>query len=289
MINVKGGVVALGAVVCCVLLALYPVRDAVGNPAPAPKGFDPTSCGERHQRLFSGDFEQFWTYVELHGWNGVSEFAWSVPQGANESDANWRERARQCFLEVERRNPAKGDPKKLYTLGYFLWHGGVAFGFDREANKRPGVRERGYRMLLTSRKKGFDKAFEALIGVHYDMIRAIDTAALRGKQGARPSEGPVGARVPEWWPKAERLLQDLETTGAKGYGGAYLSLATIYRERWLTSKYFGIDHLGHVVDAPDPALKVAFERYDGLYRATLERQNGVIGVGSPRPPNDIGH
>jgi hypothetical protein len=272
------GLVALLLLAAGGVLSAGPAR-AEGEPPPAPEGFDATRCGERHQRLFSGDFDQFWSYAERHGWNGVGEFAWSVPQGADESDEAWRARAKQCFLEVERRNLAWTDAEGLYTVGYFLWHGGVVFGFERDPVRQPGVRERGYRKLLRARQLGFEKASVALIGVHYTMVRAIDTTVLRGarKNGVEPSP------VPGWWPPAKRLLQDLNAMGAMGLASAFLSLSAIYRERWLMAEYFGVDHYGRKVSEPDPALLKASEVYAGWYETVRARQGAPAGMPSPRP------
>lgn len=250
----------------------------VKAPPPAPEDFDPDRCGERHLRLFKGDFDQFWAYAERHGWTGVGEFAWSVPQGPTEPDDDWRARAKQCFLEVERRNRHRTDVVDFYSLGYFLWHGGTVFGFERDPEKQPGVRERGYRMLLSARQRGYDKAALALVGVHYTMVRAVDTAVLR-----RMRDGTDPSPTPNWWPTTARLLEDLNAMGAMRIAGAYLSLASIYRERWLMAEYFGIDHEGNAVDEPDPELKKAANIYTHWYDTLRAEQNLAVGVPSPRP------
>lgn len=271
------GALALALTLGAWLAHAHPGPD---GPPPAPDGFEPARCGERHLRLFEGDFDQFWSYVERHGWGGVGEFAWSVPQAETEPEAEWRARAKECFLEVERRNHHRTEPVGLYTLGYFLWHGGVVFGFERDPEKQPGVRERGYRMLLKARQVGFEKAAYALVGVHFSMIRAIDTAALRHSraQGAEHPPPP-----PDWWPSNDRLLQDLNAMGSRGIAAAYLSLSAIYRERWLMAEYFGVDHLGRKVEHPDPALKRAYETYDHWYETVRARQNLPAAAPSPRP------
>ncbi|MBP5858876.1 hypothetical protein KAJ83_17790 [Marivibrio halodurans] len=248
------------------------------GPPAAPADFQPEKCGERHLRLFDGNFDQFWSYAERHGWTGVGEFAWSVPHPEGEADAVWRARAKQCFLEVERRNMGRSDVVSLYTLGYFLWHGGTAFGFERDPAKQPGVRERGYRMLLRARQMGYEKASLALVGVHYSMVRALDTAALR-----RMRDGTDPSPTPEWWPSTDRLLEDLNAMGAKGLAGAFLSLSSIYRERWLMAEYFHIDHKGEPVRGPDPDLLKASNVYTHWYDTLRAEQNLTVGVPSPRP------
>jgi len=277
----RGVIVASALFLLISLTVVFGPRVGVAEvvPPPAPEGFNPKLCGERHQRLFASDFDQFWGYAERHGWNGVGEFAWSVPHPPEENDADWRARAKQCFLEVERRNRSWTTPEGLYTLGYFLWHGGVVFGFERDLKKQPGVRERGYRKLLRARQLGFESASIALIGVHYTMVRAIDTAVLRGARDGSGEASPV----PPWWPPTTRLLQDLNTMGAFGLPGAYLSLSAIYRERWLMAQYFGVDHTGRPVEAPDPALQNAALIYTHWYETLRAEQGAPAGIPSPRP------
>lgn len=244
---------ALGASVLLTGLML------VGSPAWADTVFeaplDPATCGDRLNRLYDGDFEQFWTFVFRQGYSGVPEYAWSTPERAGESPEDWKRRARQCLLEVERANQRDDRIEMRYSVGYFLWFGTTSMGFDKEPDGSPGVRERGYRMLRQAMTDGSDQALEAIIQVHLEMVQLGDQRmALAGKKG-------VQARLPEWWPERDRLLVSLDRLAKSGHPSAYLAISAIYSERALLASATGHDHNGRPVSGPDPRLIEASKAY----------------------------
>lgn len=224
---------------------------------------DPANCGERLNRLYDGDFEQFWAFVLRQGYSGVPEYAWSTPEREGETPEDWRQRARQCLLEVERANQRDDRIEMRVAVGYFLWFGTTSLGFDKEPDGTPGIRERGYRMLRQAMTDGSDRALEAIIQVHLEMVQLGDQRmALAGKKG-------VPARLPAWWPERERLLLSLDRLAKSGHPSAYLAISAIYSERALLASATGHDHNGRPVSGPDPRLIEASK----AYRKAWENQN----------------
>lgn len=244
---------ALGALICLagLLLAGGPVRAQSVFEAP----LDPATCGDRLNRLYDGDFEQFWSFVLRQGYSGVPEYAWSTPERAGESPEDWKVRAWQCLLEVERANQRDDRLEMRYAVGYFLWFGTKSQGFDKQPDGTPGIRERGYRMLRQAMTDGSDPALEAIIQVHLEIVQLGDQRmALAGKKG-------VPARLPEWWPERDQLLVSLDRLAKSGHPSAFLAISAIYSERALLASATGHDHNGRPVSGPDPRLIEASKAY----------------------------
>lgn len=227
--------------------------------------FDPASCGERLNRLYDGDFEQFWAFVLRHGYSGVPEYGWSVPEKDGETAEDWRIRAQQCVLEVERANQRDDNADTRYALGYFLWFATPSMGFGDEVNGAPGIRERGYNMLRETAQRGHEDATEALIQVYMELVRLTDQQlALAGKNGTE-------VKLPSWWPNRDRVILVLDRMAKSGYATAYLAISAIYSERALLVGSTGHDHNGNAVSGPDPRLIDASRAYRQAWQDRVTR------------------
>lgn len=227
--------------------------------------FDPSGCGERLNRLYDGDFEQFWAFVLRHGYSGVPEYGWSVPEQDGESPEDWRTRAQHCVLEVERANQRDASAETRFSLGYFLWFATPSMGFEDEANGGPGVRERGYNMLRDVAQEGHERASEALIQVYMELVRLTDQRmALAGKNGTE-------LKLPSWWPNRDRVILVLDRMAKSGHPSAYLAIAAIYSDRALLVGATGHDHNGNSVSGPDPRLIDASKAYRKAWQDRVAR------------------
>ena len=223
--------------------------------------FDPGYCGDQLMRLYDGDFERFWNFERQQGFAAVPEFVWSVPVRGAETAEDWRARAYQCVLEIERANLTDDSVETRYSTGYLLWFGTPSIGFDKEPDGAPGIRERAYMMLMGAARDGSQEARVALLQVYVEMVRVIDRQnAFAGKSGATPT-------IPNWFPTSERVLVSLDRYAKTGViPEAYLAVATIYSERYQLAASLGYDHVGRAVTAPDPRLEKAAEAYRKVWR-----------------------
>ncbi|HBM12089.1 MAG TPA: hypothetical protein DD390_05290 [Rhodospirillaceae bacterium] len=217
--------------------------------------FEPAKCGERLNRLYDGDFDQFWNYVLRQGYTGVSEFAWSTPEMPGESSEEWRVRAYQCVLEVERANHHDDRPEIQYALGYFLWFGTTSLGYDKEPDGKPGIRERGYRLLSETAADGYKPAKETIIQVHLEMVQSVDQRIAYAARAGKT------VTLPDWWPDRDRLILSLDRAAKSGFSSAYLAISSIYSERALLVGATGHDHNGNPATSPDPRLISAAKAY----------------------------
>jgi len=216
---------------------------------------DPAYCGERLNRLYDADFSHFWNYIATQGYTGAPEYAWSTPEKPGENPEDWRERAYQCLLEVERANRRDDTLEIQYALGYFLWFSTSSMGFEKEADGSPGVRERGYTMLRTASENGLADATETLIQVYLEMVQSADQrVAYAARQGK-------SVTLPDWWPERDRIILHLDKAAKSGYTSAYLAISSIYSERALLVGATGHDHNGRPATEPDPRLISAAMAY----------------------------
>lgn len=218
---------------------------------------DPKACGERLNTMISGDFAPFWTFVEGHGFSGVIDYVSSVPELPGESSEEWGERSLQCLLEVERSNKRSNTVETRLALGYLLWFGTANRGCEcgDAEDGGPDARERGYIMLRSAADDGYEPAIEALIQVYMEMATTEDRLyAYAGRLGKAPD-------IPDWWPKADRLLLALDRMAKTGHASAYLAISAIYSERALLVGATGHDHLGNPAKAADPRLIDASKAY----------------------------
>jgi len=224
---------------------------------------NPATCGDRLNRLYDGDFTQFWTYVDRHGTVGIVDFAWSAPEREDESFEDWRVRAYDCVLEVERANHLDETAEMAYALGHFMWFAMSAVGFDEVDTTGPGVRERAYRRLRNAAAAGSEPARESLIQVHLDMVRLADQrVAYAARNGTQ-------ATLPDWWPQRDEILLSLDRMAKSGYDAGFLAIATIYSDRALLVTSIGFDHNGQAADEPDARLIEASRAYRQVWE---ERQ-----------------
>ena len=223
--------------------------------------FDPGFCGDRLLRVYDGDFEQFWNFLRQQGFAAVPEFVWSVPAKGNEGPEDWRARALQCVLEIERANLTDDSVETRYAAGYMLWFGTPSVGFDREADGAPGVRQRAYQMLMDVARDGSQEARVALVQVYVEMVRVADRRhAYGGKSRTEPT-------IPDWFPSSDRILVSLDRYAKSGaLPQAYLAIATIYSERAQLAASVGYDHAGRPVTEPDPRLEAAATAYRQAWR-----------------------
>ncbi|MDF1748901.1 MAG: hypothetical protein P1V34_08520, partial [Alphaproteobacteria bacterium] len=240
---------------------IFSVRPAVAETIfEAP--FDPAHCGERLNRLYDGDFDQFWNYIMRQGYTGAPEFAWSTPELPGESPEEWRKRAYQCMLEVERANQRDDRPEVRYAVGYFLWFGTVSLGYEKESDGSPGMRERGYRLLSQTATDGYKPAMETLIQVHLEMVQSVDQRIAYAARAGKTIS------LPDWWPARDRIILALDRAAKSGYSTAYLAISSIYSERALLVGATGHDHNGKPATAPDPRLIAAAKAYRKAWEDT---------------------
>lgn len=216
---------------------------------------DPGTCGERLMLLYDGDFDQFWNYVSTQGFSGVPEYAWSTPDLPGETPEEWRKRALQCMLEVERANQLDDTPEVKYALGYFLWFGTASVGFDKEADGSPGIRERGYNLLRDASAAGNRQATNALIQAYVQIVQLGDRQMAYGGRSGNP------VTLPNWWPERNAILISLDHLAKSGYTDAYLAISAVYSERALLVVETHHDHNGNRATTPDPRLIEASRAY----------------------------
>lgn len=218
--------------------------------------FDPATCGDRLNRLYDGNFDQFWNYIQRQGYTGAAEYAWSAPERDGETAEEWRKRARQCLLEVERANQRDDTVAMRHALGYFLWFGTSSSGFAKEPDGSPGVRERGYRMLHSAATEGNEKAAEAMIQVYLEMVQLADQ-----KVAYAARNGAANPDIPDWWPPRDKVLTALDRMAKTRYPSAFLAISSIYSERALLPGATGHDHNGNQTSEADPRLVEASRAY----------------------------
>ncbi|NMM45891.1 hypothetical protein HH303_15445 [Rhodospirillaceae bacterium KN72] len=234
---------------------------------------DPKACGERLNTMISGDFAPFWSFVDRHGYSGVTDYVSSVPELPGESSEDWGKRSLQCVLEVERSNKRSDTVETRLALGYLLWFGTANRGCEcgDAEDGGPDARERGYTMMRSAADDGYDPAIEALIQVYMEMATTEDRLhAYAGRLGKEPED------IPDWWPKSDRLLLALDRMAKTGHASAYLAISAIYSERALLVGATGHDHLGNPAKSPDPRLIEASKAYRKVWeekRAESEVRN----------------
>lgn len=223
--------------------------------------FDPAYCGARLNRVYDGDFSQFWNFLQQQGFAAVPEFTWSVDNLPGETPEDWRGRALQCVLEIERANLSDEALVTRYSTGFMLWFGTPSVGFDREFDGGPGVRQRAYTMLLDAARDGSREASAALVQVYVEMVRVADRRRAYGsKAGSAPE-------IPDWFPSTDQILSDLDQQAKSGQmPSAYLAIATIYDDRAQLAELAGHDHEGRAVSGPDPRLIAAAQAYRKAWR-----------------------
>jgi hypothetical protein len=221
---------------------------------------DPANCGERLIHLYDGDFSGFWNFIDQQGYSGAPEFAWSAPERDGETPDDWRTRAYECLIEVERANRTDDSVETRFAVGYFLWFGTQSLGFETEASGEAGVRERAYRLLRGVADEGYRPAREALIQAHLTMVRLADQRVAMAA-----SRGDI-AELPGWWPRTGDILIWLDRMAKTDYPSAFLAISTIYSERALLPGSTGRDHNGHEATEPDPKLIEAAKAYREAWR-----------------------
>ncbi|MEQ8443818.1 MAG: hypothetical protein RIM33_07040 [Alphaproteobacteria bacterium] len=233
---------------------------------------NPATCGDRLNRLYDGDFTQFWTYVERHGFTAVVDFAWATPERDGESFEDWRVRAYDCVLEVERANHLDETAEMAYALGYFMWFATASIGFNDDDIGGPDVRERAYRRLRNAASAGSDPAREALIQVHLDMVRMAD------QRVAYAARNQTEASLPDWWPPRDQILQSLDRMAKSGYDSGFLAIATIYSDRALLVTSTGFDHNGQAASEPDARLIEASRAYRQVWEERQQSRQAAVGT-----------
>ena len=239
--------------------------------------FEPAQCGERLNRLYDGDFEQFWNYILRQGYTGAPEFAWSTPELAGETLEAWRKRAYQCVLEVERANHHDDRAEIQYAVGYFLWFGTTSLGYEKEPDGQPGVRERGYRLLSQTAADGFRPAMETNIQVHLEMVQSVDQRIAYAARAGKT------VTLPDWWPDRDRLILSLDRAAKSGFSSAYLAISSIYSERALLVGATGHDHNGNPATSPDPRLISAPKAYRKAWEDNRTAPDAPVPNPAPSP------